>query len=117
VPEPKAKKDDQGNKIEPPPQDKYEPKPTDSAAVAQWRERMGTHEAKELYKLRAATIECVNAQARNRGLQRLLVRGQAKARCVALLFALAHNLMRTVALVPALLGLGQTASAHSAVAA
>jgi transposase len=120
VPEPKAKKDDQGNKIEQDKRDKrdkHEPLPGDSAAVARWRQRMGTDEAKELYKLRAATIECVNAQARNRGLQRLLVRGQAKARCVALLYALAHNLMRTVALVPALLGVGRTGSAHSAVAA
>jgi transposase len=117
VPEPKTRKDEQGNKIEPAPRDKHEPLPNDSAAIAQWRQRMGTDEAKALYKLRAATIECVNAQARNRGLQRLLVRGQAKARCVALLFALAHNLMRTVALVPALLGLGATASAPGAAAA
>jgi hypothetical protein len=33
------------------------------------------------------------------------VRGLAKVRCVALLYALAHNLMRTVALVPQLIGL------------
>jgi len=36
--------------------------------------------------------------ARNRGLQRFRVRGKAKARAVLLWFALAHNLMRTVAL-------------------
>ena len=105
VPEPRAKKDDQGNEIA---QDKHQAKPDDSLAVAQWRERMGSDQAKALYKLRAATAECVNAQARNRGLQRMPVRGRAKARCVALLFALAHNLMRTVALAPELLGLGQT---------
>ncbi len=78
----------------------HERKPDDSEAVAQWRERMATPQAKELYKLRAATAECVNAQARNRGLQRLPVRGQAKVRCVALLFALAHNLMRSIVLMP-----------------
>jgi transposase len=114
VPEPRAKKDDEGNDIV---QDKYQPKPEDSPAVAQWRQRMAGDEAKALYKLRAATAECVNAQARNRGLQRLPVRGLAKVRCVALLFALAHNLMRTVALVPEWFGLGPTPSAGAAGAA
>ena len=71
---------------------------------------MASDEAKELYKRRAATVECVNAQARNRGLQRMPVRGLQKVRCVALLFALAHNLMRTLALAPQLLGLGTTPS-------
>ena len=78
---------------------------------------MASDQAKELYKLRAATAECVNAQARNRGLQRMPVRGQTKVRCVALLYALAHNLMRAVALVPELLGLGPTASARTTGAA
>ena len=114
VPEPRAHKDDQGKDTA---QDKHQPKPDDSPAVAKWRERMASDEAKALYKLRAATAECVNAQSRNRGLQRMPVRGRAKVRCVALLFALAHNLMRTVALVPELLGLGPTASARAASAA
>jgi transposase len=70
----------------------------DDAPIAAWRQRMGTPEAAEIYKQRAATIECVNALARNRGLQRLLVRGLRRARAVALWFALAHNLMRTVTL-------------------
>ena len=48
--------------------DRYAPKPGDSAAVAAWRQRMATAEAKAIYKERAATAECVNAQARNRGL-------------------------------------------------
>lgn len=115
VPEARAKKDgkkdDEGNEVA---QDKHEPKADDSAAVASWRQRMASDEAKALYKLRAATAECVNAQARNRGLQRMPVRGVNKVRCVALLFALAHNLMRTVALAPQLLGLGTTASAAGA---
>jgi len=42
------------------------------------------------------------------------VRGLQKVRCVALLFALAHNLMRTLALAPQLLGLGTTPSAAGA---
>jgi transposase len=66
----------------------------DGPAVKDWRRRMQTVAAKGLYKERAATAECVNAQARNRGLQRFLVRGLRKARAVLLLFALAHNLWR-----------------------
>lgn len=86
--------------------DPYVPLPTDSPAVAKWRQRMGTPEAKEVYKQRASTVECVNALARNRGLQRLLVRGIGKARAILLWFAIAHNLMRTLSL-----GAGCTASA------
>lgn len=78
--------------------DRYVPLETDSPSVAQWRQRMGTPEAKEIYKQRAATVECVNAQARNRGLQRLLVRGLSKARAVLLWYAIAHNLMRSLSL-------------------
>lgn len=114
VPESRPTKDKDGNLVV---LNKHQPKPGDSPAVVHWRQRMASDEAKELYKLRAATAECVNAQARNRGLQRMPVRGRAKVRCVALLFALAHNLMRTLTLVPTLLGLGTTASACSAVAA
>src|SRR5436305_2110806 len=39
--------------------DRHEPKATDSKGVAEWRERMGTPEAKEIYKERAATAEGV----------------------------------------------------------
>ena len=74
--------------------DKHEPLPGDSAEIGAWRVRMGTEEAKEIYKERAATIECVNAQARNRGLTRLRVRGLAKVKAVALWFAIAHNVAR-----------------------
>jgi hypothetical protein len=81
-----------------PARDPYQPCPGDPEAIAQWRQRMGTAAAKTRYKERAATSECVNAIARNRGLQRLLVRGLTKARAVFWWFALAHNLMRGVAL-------------------
>ncbi len=96
--------------------DPYAAKPGDSEAVAAWRQRMGTAEAKTIYKERAATAECVNALARERGLIRLRVRGRRKVRGVLLLHALAHNLMRTFALVPALLGLGTTVPARMAMA-
>lgn len=81
----------------------FDPRPGDSDAVIAWRTRMKDPAVQEIYKLRAATAECVNAQARQRGLQRLPVRGLDKVRGVALLYALAHNLMRTVRLAPYLL--------------
>jgi len=78
--------------------DRHEPLPTDSKALGQWRERMGTDEAKQIYKERAASIECTNAHLRNRGLQRFNVRGLCKARAVLLWHALAHNLKRMMAM-------------------
>jgi transposase len=82
VPEPKDKT-----------RDRYAPLPGDAPAVAAWRERMGTPEAKATYKLRAATAECVNAQARSsNGVYQVRVRGRAKVRCAALWVAIAHNL-------------------------
>jgi transposase len=79
-------------------QDPHAARPGDSEVVAAWRVRMGTESAKEIYKERASTAECVNAIARNRGLRQFLVRGLPKVRAVALWFALAHNLMRAAAL-------------------
>jgi transposase len=76
----------------------YVPLPDDSQALAQWRQRMGSEAAKEIYKQRAATAECVNAIARGRGLTQFLVRGLNKVKAVVLWYALAHNLMRTAAL-------------------
>lgn len=104
VPEPRRKDDDKT-----PPPDKHQRKDGDSEAVAQWRQRMATDEAKDVYKQRAATAECVNALARNRGLQRLPVRGLGKVRAVACLYALAHNLMRMVKIAPQLIGWGAVA--------
>jgi transposase len=98
-------------------QDKHEPKAGDSEAVAQWRVRMSAEQAKEIYKQRAATAECVNAQARNRGLLRMPVRGLTKVRSVVGLFVLAHNLMRTAVLAPHIIGWGCGPSAMAAQAA
>src|SRR5262249_25246589 len=67
-----------------PQRDRYAPHAGDSPAVAEWRARMATETAKRIYKERAATAECVNAQARNRGLVRLLVRGLAEVTPIAL---------------------------------
>jgi transposase len=82
-----------------PSRDPYVALPDDSKAIAQWRERMGSEAAKQIYKQRAATAECVNAIARGRGLTQFLVRGLNKVKAVALWYALAHNLMRAVTLV------------------
>jgi len=73
---------------------RYVPKSDDTPAQAQWRERMGTQAAKEIYKERAATIETVNADLKtHRGLDGLRVRGLPKVKCVVLLCALAYNLL------------------------
>jgi len=81
-----------------PERDPHTPLKTDTPKVAEWRERMATPEAKEIYKERASTAECVNAQARNRGLQQFTVRGRVKAKAVVLWYVLAHNMLRIAAL-------------------
>ena len=73
--------------------DPYAAQPSDAPAIAAWRERMGTEQAKTIYKERAATAECANAQARNRGLRQFVVRGLDKVRIVALWHALTHNMV------------------------
>lgn len=81
-----------------PARDPHTPRADDTPGVAAWRQRMATREAQKIYRERASTAECVNALARNRGLRQFLVRGRRKVKAVVLWFALAHNLMRTVAL-------------------
>jgi hypothetical protein len=73
--------------------DRHAPCHGDTPAVAAWRQRMGRDDAKEIYKERAATVECANAQARNRGMTKFVVRGLEKVKAIALWFALAHNMM------------------------
>ena len=71
----------------------------DSAAVAAWRARMGTDDAKQIYKQRAATAETVNADAKtHRGLDHLSVRGLGNVLASATLFALTYDLLRLIAL-------------------
>jgi len=79
--------------------DPYAPREDDSEAVAAWRQRMGTDEAKEIYKQRAATAETVNADAKeHRGLDSLAVRGLDKTLGSVSLFALTYNILRLIAL-------------------
>jgi len=80
--------------------DPHAPKDDDSHVVATWRQRMGTEEAKQIYKERAATAETVNADLRTlRGLDRLVVRGADKVKSVLLWGVLTYNLLRWAALV------------------
>jgi len=55
--------------------------------------RLGTEQSKQIYKERAATAECCNAQARNRGLRQFVVRGLDKVRNIAVWHALTHNMV------------------------
>jgi hypothetical protein len=79
--------------------ERYQPRYGDSEAVAQWRQRMATEEAKEVYRQRGATAEWANAQVRQHGVSQFTVRGLAKVSTVMLLVAVAHNLLRWVALL------------------
>src|SRR5205085_990716 len=82
----------------------YARKKSDTDMTAQWRARMGTEEAKIIYKQRASTAEWVNAQARNRGLYDVTVRGRQKVLVIVLWYALAHNLSRMNTLRSAISG-------------
>lgn len=83
-------KDKEGKVIAPPEDEGPE--------VKEWRARMKTPEAQMIYRERGATIECVNALARNRGMQQFRVCGKQKVYAAVLLFVLAHNLMRAESL-------------------
>lgn len=61
-------------------------------ALKQWRARMASSDGEEMMR-RRQRIELVNAHIKNRGFGRALVRGLARLQAVALLHALAHNLM------------------------
>lgn len=79
-------------------QDPYVARRGDGPGVAAWRARMGTGSGKSLSALRGATAEWLHAGMRYRGLYQVGVRGKAKVRAVGLWHALAHNLLRGVAL-------------------
>jgi transposase len=74
--------------------DPYEVRDTDSPEIAAWRTRMASERGKTIYKERASTSETVKGDLRTyRGVDRFLVRGLRKVRCVVLWSALAYNLM------------------------
>lgn len=73
--------------------DPYAEKKGDSEAMASFRARMKNPASKLLYRLRCQTAEWVNAVCRNWGLWQMPVRGQAKCRAVATLYAITHDLL------------------------
>jgi transposase len=77
--------------------DPYEPKKDDPPAVAAWRLRMKTEEAKRIYVQRGAVAERTNADLRvHRRLDRLNVTGLVKVKSVVLLAALTYNVLRLI---------------------
>ena len=93
VPKPRSKASEPPD----PPIDPHLPKPSDSDAVAAWRVRMGTDDAKQIYKERAATAETVNADAKaHRGMAATALRGLAKVTGNACRFALTYNILRFI---------------------
>ena len=79
--------------------DPFAPRADDTPVVAEWRARMATDEAKEIYRQRAATAERVNADLKtHRGLASLNVRGLEKVKTVVLLGVLTFNILRLLAL-------------------
>jgi transposase len=86
----------------PPPQERNDVKPDtlrrrlaarakEPAWLKEWRSRMAMPDAQAIYQ-RRRRIELVNAHWKNRGFERLNLRGLFKARIVALWHALAHNI-------------------------
>ena len=61
-------------------------------ALKDWRQRMDTAQGQSIYRSRKR-IELVNAHMKNRGFERLNLRGLLKAKIVALWHALAHNIL------------------------
>ena len=60
---------------------------------------METPEGQAIYQHRISTAECINAQSREKyGIQRFKVRSVAKVTCIVLLMAIAHDLLRWIAL-------------------
>jgi len=74
--------------------DPFAPKPGDSPIIANWRQRMGTAAAQDLYKLRASTAELSNARLRNQGIYQFGVRGLVKVKAILWWHVLAINLLR-----------------------
>jgi transposase len=77
--------------------DPYVPRERDGPAIAAWRTRMASLAGQATYKIRSLH-ECINAHLRQRRLDRLTVRGRAKVTAIFLWHALAHNLVRSVAM-------------------
>lgn len=69
------------------------PRKTDNPAMTNLRTRMNTEEAQVIYKNRSSTAEFVNATSKNKGMREFLVRGLNKVTSMALMYAIAHNMV------------------------
>lgn len=67
-----------------------------SEAVAAWKLRMETPEAKCAFRARSGLCELGNAHVKARGLAPLLVRGITRVTNVALIAAISHNLLQHI---------------------
>jgi len=76
--------------------DPYEKRPKENKHYTAFRERMGTEQAKEVYRRRAPAAEFPNANCRKQGLQQFSVRGLAKTKSQSLWHALAYNFRRFI---------------------
>jgi transposase len=77
--------------------DPYAPRRGEGPELTEWRQRMGTEQAKGKYKQRSK-CEWPNACCRNWGLWQFTVRGLKKVKTVVMWYVLTHNLLRMVAL-------------------
>lgn len=74
----------------------------DPGPIARWKEDWAQEKTRERYRKRASTIERINGDLKaHRGLDRFLVRGIKKVKCVTILWAFAYNLRRWSALIAA----------------
>lgn len=74
--------------------DPYQARSRENGYFTAFRERMGTQEAQDIYRKRAAAAEFPNAVCRNQGLRQFSVRGIAKAKAQVMWHALAYNFRR-----------------------
>jgi hypothetical protein len=77
------------------------PKPGEGEGVIAWRQRMSQQENLAIYRQRFG-CERPHADVRNRGLQRLVVRGLERVTAVALWYVSAYNFLQIRRLAPGL---------------
>lgn len=73
--------------------DPLEPRKNDKPAMRELRERMKSEKAKNIYNKRGAAAEHSNATTKNMGMTEFLVNGLSKVKHMALLYAIAHNML------------------------
>lgn len=77
-------------------QDPYARRSGDTDEMFEFRQRMATDQAKEVFKQRPSIAEFPNAECRNRGLHQFLVRGLEKVKAATLWYAITFNFQRMV---------------------